>query len=356
MSLARYNTSNYSSLLSNESVSSGQAKNTTVTWSVLTFFSIVTCISGIITNGTLLYFLISSRTLRTSFNIYLINLFIANLICVSVLYPMDFLSNLHSSTWVLSNTACSAYLYVICVVEAGIYHSHLLIGMNRIWAVVHPMSYRSIHSARTACLICLSMWIYIHLVAAPEMILDTLYYRQPVASYGCFINVGVLGTYDFLAEILFFNLPHLVIVLAWPIVYVAKVRRERKHLLLIRKNAVEPVHTPGSGIPNSRTVRPELTNAPATVPAIPIRIRKQKSHGFFLLTLLTVSVIICWTPIDVYYLLRNQNDSFNVPLYLQMGEILFSLQTTLDPVIFAYATNHLRISGLFTSRSMIASN
>ncbi|OQV25512.1 hypothetical protein BV898_00452 [Hypsibius exemplaris] len=364
--MSMINVSNDSMMLINQNNTAGCIIVVPNLWNVLSAFTLLTCVLGIIFNSTLLLLLVRVSTLRTSFNVYLINLLVANLICVMISYPMDLMTNLNSMKWLIGNAACTAYLYNVIVLQAGIFHCHLLIAVNRIWAVVHPISYRSIHSVRTACCLCLVMWVYVHVVAAPEFILDALYYRQPVETYGCFINMEVLATYDLIAEILFFNLPHLIMVLALPIVWVAKARQRQGSLA--RSNVVRPArwdearrlaglqlklrrggvdegqHT--NQVTDSTNYRhgttKEVQDTKVALPTPPMV--RRKSHGYFLLTLLTLSVLICWTPIDVYYLLKSIRHDFNVPLFYQVAEILFSLQTTMDPLVFFFAMKHLRLS------------
>src|SRR5450631_291494 len=86
--------------------------NTSVTpeWALEPIFSLTTFITGLISNSIILYLFIKDPLLRTPFNIYLINLTLANLILVLVQYPMDIVYNLYSFTWILGNYACTLYI------------------------------------------------------------------------------------------------------------------------------------------------------------------------------------------------------------------------------------------------------
>ena len=218
----------------------------------------------------------------------------------------------------------------------------MLIALNRIWAVVYPLSYRTYHTLRTAVFTCLAMWLYVHLAAAPEWALDALYYCLPIITNGCLVNMSVFGTYDFVSEILFFNLPHLVMLISLPIVVVTRLSRQRQGIrgrnvvvpvggLTIRRDALTPTET----IPNIAVI---LSQQPQTLTTPTVKaVYKRKSYGFFLLILLTCSVTMCWTPIDLWYIFKSQNPRLDSPLFFQVSEILFSIQTTMDPIVFALA-------------------
>src|SRR5207253_5010138 len=95
-------------------------------------------------------------------------------------YPMDLIASLHAGRWLLGNQACTLYRYVIFIVEAGMFHAHALIALNRTWALVRPHSYRTIHSTRTAMGFCAAVWVYLHLTMVPEFVIETVNYRLPV--------------------------------------------------------------------------------------------------------------------------------------------------------------------------------
>ena len=67
-----------------------------------------------------------------------------------------------------------------------------------------------------------------------------------------------------------------------------------------------------------------------------------RSHGFFVLTLLTASVAVCWIPGKTFYTWHIF--SHDVPLlYGQIAVgLLHHLQTLLDPVYFVVALQDLR--------------
>lgn len=316
-------------------------KNTTavdefppITWTTWAICSMITCASGFLTNAGLLLLFARRRTLRTPFNIYLMNLLFANLIYVVIAYPMEISSSLHATKWRLGVSACTVYLYSFSVLQAAIFHSHLLITVNRLWAVIRPFHYHSVHTARTAVCLCLGVWVYVHLAVAPEWALDALYYR-PVQFDSCYNNAFAQVTYDLIAQNLFYNLPHLLMILALPVIYIVLQRQRRVNpAFCFRAKQTEPAQI--------RTVTASAAARVARGTAGRLA-RKRESHGYFLMVLLTVSVTVCWTPYDLYFTLKTQVPGFQAPMYYyEVVELLFSLQTTMDPVVFALATQNLR--------------
>ena len=106
---------------SNVSASSNETLFPPVSYTVLSVFTLLTFISGIVANAALLFLILRSRRLRRMpFNVYLLNLLGANIINTLISYPMDLLSNLHSSQWLIGNAACTAYLYNVVVLQVSV--------------------------------------------------------------------------------------------------------------------------------------------------------------------------------------------------------------------------------------------
>lgn len=71
------------------------------------------------------------------------------------------------------------------VIACGAMITHLLISLNRIWAVTFPLSYRHTQATKMAFLFCAPLWTYAHVVVLPEMIPKILAIRNPLEIYGC---------------------------------------------------------------------------------------------------------------------------------------------------------------------------
>jgi 7 transmembrane receptor (rhodopsin family) len=344
---------------------------TTATWGILPIFSLLILIFGCISNGILLFLFKRDPFLRTPFNTYLINLLIANLSCLIVQYPLDILVTVHSFRWFLGHGACTVYLYACGTLEGAVLNAHQLIAINRIWAVVHPISYRLHHSMRTATLLCVGMWVYVNLVMAPGLIRDSLYYRRPVETHGCLMNRAAQPVLALITSVIVFDWPWVVMLLALPIIYFTKKMRRKAanlHKNVVAPSSMNPLpyattskqqkpseevteeakkcqNTPDGVqiacasvmVYNVKSAVNQVTFKPGTVKS------RRKSHGYLLLGLLVVSVAVCWTPYLIFYLLVPFM-KIDAPTFYQVATILFSCQTLLDPILFTMAIGSLRDS------------
>jgi hypothetical protein len=330
-------------------------------WTIAPIFSLITLVLGFFGNGSLLIAFAKDPSLRTPFSIYLINLLIANLICIILEYPLDIVANLYSG-WFLGEKACTAYLYGSFVIQAAVFNAHQLIALNRMWAAVHPISYRTRHSVRTAVLLCLVMWVYVHLAIVPEWIEDAINSRLPVESHGCLLNKAAQPVSGLTTQLLIYDLPLAVMLMAFPVIYFSRVIRRRS---MRRNNAIVPtvasqsheVSKPGStmrsrvgALAGAQQQGASGSNAvaPASNTIAPVK-KVKTSHGYLVLALLTISVSICWTPSLVFYTVLTFIDIFD-PTYYIVVTILFSCQTMLDPLLFTMALPSLResLSHLFS--------
>ncbi|GAV00777.1 hypothetical protein RvY_11578 [Ramazzottius varieornatus] len=208
-------------------------------WGYASVLSLVIMIAGFITNSSaLLVFIKNSNTLITPFNVYLINLLLANLSNLIVFYPLDIFHQVNGNNWRLGTHVCTLYLYGFFVLNAFMGNSHLLIIFNRLWAVTFPISYRNTHSRSLAIKICVGMWIYLHACLLPGVILDALYYRPPLETDGCQFNVAAQFDWGESTQLLNFHVPLMLIALNYIFIVYKTMRRRPPKLL---KNAkVQP--------------------------------------------------------------------------------------------------------------------
>ena len=114
----------------------------------------------------------------------------------------------------------------------------MLIAINRIWAVCHPISYRDIHSVRTAVALCIGMWVVVHVAVGPPVIIDTLYHRLSVEENGCMLNGPQQMAWEIVIEVIYW-LPQCVMLTALPITFCEK--RIRRGKMVKRHNMISPL-------------------------------------------------------------------------------------------------------------------
>ncbi|OQV12434.1 putative Macrophage colony-stimulating factor 1 receptor 2 [Hypsibius exemplaris] len=82
----------------------------------------------------------------------------ANLIDLPAI-PFDLRTAMAVGVWTTGEVSCSAYPYFVWVASSMQYNQHLLIACCRMWAIIHPVSYRQRHSKWLACILCGTVWV-----------------------------------------------------------------------------------------------------------------------------------------------------------------------------------------------------
>ncbi|XP_055348565.1 allatostatin-A receptor-like [Paramacrobiotus metropolitanus] len=175
-------------------------------------------------NASMLLVFVIKPHLRTSFTIYIIFLLTANLTYTLCEYPLEIIRQLYPH-WPLSRSACTFYLYQIWIVCPLTMHMHVLITLNRVWAIALPVSYRNRHSKASACGMCGLIVLYIHILAVPLWLRDELYFR--VDNSECSLNTHRQPWYSTAVAIVTQVLPILYVVGAYPFLLVKQLQRRK---------------------------------------------------------------------------------------------------------------------------------
>lgn len=199
----------------------------TANWGWLPVTSITMLITGFILNMVVLLRFLTDASLISPFNLLIANLLLANLSYFVIWGPLDFINNLYTVWW-LGETWCSVYMYGIWVVSLVQMSSHPLIAINRLWAISFPMSYRRLHNNWFILLLCCGAWLLAHLIALPIVVVDAKYYRLPVETGGCTLNMEVPSQNAYAIGIeCVCCLLELIVVLAFPVTaYRVKTRKK----------------------------------------------------------------------------------------------------------------------------------
>ena len=263
------------------------------------------------------------------------------------------------ASMVSGDAYCSVMIFGLYLLEAGIQNCHILIAINRIWAVFWPFSYRTHHRKRTAVLFCCLGWLEMLAWLLPGYILDAAYYRSdPLSTGGCYLNIPAQWNWAAVVQFLTYDMGLIQMWLAYPMIW-----WRRRRILRVGQMPMEmeisggapaivvgPCGEPvGPGTPQEqngslvtvssrrgfRPGRPQLFGAGG---------KRASSRGFFILTLLTISVTVSWTPVNALYTVMlwvDLDDALAVWL-LEIAAVLFVLQMALDPIFFVCALPNLR--------------
>ncbi|OQV17959.1 hypothetical protein BV898_07902 [Hypsibius exemplaris] len=203
-------------------------------WKVVPVFFAVVSVTGSLGNGGALLAFIRDRTLRNPFTIHVIHLLLLNLINSLTQYPVGVVENLYSR-WHLGSGICDLYLFCMSMVTAATINTHSLIALNRAWAIVHPVSYRTRNTKRFSLQLCFGLWVFLFIVEFPNWLLNALYYRRPE---GCIYNSDAMPAYNAFLDIVVYTLPIAIVIASFVVVSVHKVLRSRR---LAVNNHVAPL-------------------------------------------------------------------------------------------------------------------
>ncbi|OWA53552.1 hypothetical protein BV898_17975 [Hypsibius exemplaris] len=323
-------------------------------WSALPVIILITFFTGLIGNGALLIIFLTHRSLWTPFHVYVMNLLTASCCCIATQFPLDVYVDLYGGQWLLGERTCSYYIIVSWYFQAVIFNSHQLIAINRIWAVSHPISYRRIHSIPIAICLCVCVWLYVFAFLSPALIRDSLYFRRPAdGPDGCQFNTPLQLGWAVAIQIVIYICPQMTMVLALVIIILAKRTRRRRRRIRKRANSVAPSTGNGANHSQRPTVMKSVAGAEGSAvvqhqEAHPQRSHHlqqprpiQQSHGDLLLILLTISVLICWTPNNVYFSWLFF-EPLDAPAFYATTTILVAFQATVDPIMLTFALGRLR--------------
>ncbi|XP_055338433.1 5-hydroxytryptamine receptor 1D-like [Paramacrobiotus metropolitanus] len=288
-------------------------------WSFIPALEAISFPCVVLLNGGILALFIINKRFNIPFNIYLSSVLVSNIFFAVLDNPLDIL-NFISPYWWLGDPLCSLYLYALNIPSGIVMYSHVLITINRIWAVTFPHAYRRHHSVQIAVCMVAAVWMYVHIVYLPGVVMDAVWYRLPIETSGCLLNIDKMAAWNTTAQFMTFALPNVVIIGAYP--YLLYMRREYRRVKIL--NRALSLRSSGHRVTSSTGQRAKLT-----------RPGESGNNSFTVVTVLTLSIILCWTPLVVFYTVWCFVDLSSYTVTLEFCQGVFVLQPALDPVFFA---------------------
>ncbi|XP_029627976.1 cysteinyl leukotriene receptor 1 isoform X2 [Salmo trutta] len=185
-----------------------------------TVYSIIT-VFGLAGNGFALLVLVKTFRQRSAFHIYMLNLAVSDLLCVSTL-PLRVLYYVNKGHWNLGDFLCRLSSYALYV---NLYCSVFFMtamSVTRFLAIVFPVQNLRLVSERRARLVCVCIWVFICAVSSPFLMTGqhlhpatnkTKCFEPPERRTGGGLNKLIMLNYLSLA--VGFVLPFLVILLCY---------------------------------------------------------------------------------------------------------------------------------------------
>ena len=254
----------------------------------------------------------------------------ANVAYTMLANPLNIISYLHES-WTLGRFLCTFHQYALWVLQGQTMHFHLLITINRIWAITFPLSYRNCHSKKVAYIITFAAIVYVHLFCVPGVLVEVAYSRLDLEKFGCSFDGKPIESWQKTVMIIIYDMPIFLMGAVYPFLWYKQKKINAAvsaHLHQSRKGShIEMDHISTSGPRKYGSEHGE---------------RKSSSRkSFVVLTALTMSEIICWSPLHGYYtavtFFRVENN-----LFRNIAEVMFSLQAVFDPILIVITMGDLR--------------
>ncbi|XP_055342565.1 5-hydroxytryptamine receptor 1B-like [Paramacrobiotus metropolitanus] len=303
-------------------------RNSAAGWTALVTLKLLISVVSVLLNSAVLLIHYFIPAYINPFSVYLLALYLANLFYILTSRPMEILDELYGLYPNAGYPVCMLYLYqkVSSIVPVLF---HVLISLNRVWAVTFPVSYRERHTRRLAVFICLGIVAYVHILNLPPYLIDAIkYYPAVFAKYH---DCGHISTnsLDFpkADEIINRLLPTCIVLVSYVFIIVKRWKRKTP-----RSNQVS----------TSRSTR-TAQEMYAWQPARKMFNRPRRAvKPFVVVSVTTISVLICYLPVQVIFFLSlfyRINPPRNV---YSAVTTLYSLEMIVDPLMWICSLRRIR--------------
>ncbi|XP_055330721.1 substance-K receptor-like [Paramacrobiotus metropolitanus] len=296
----------YMNFSTNSGISNSATSATEIVWGFEYCLTAVCSILSLLLNSVVATFLLVRRELRKPFNCYLISILIADglislLGCINI--AKDFIDENRMGK------AVFVFMQYIYWVVAGIpLNLHVLVAGNRVWAVAYPFSFKLHHSYSFAvCLICAAIF-YVHLICLPVVIMFDVFFDDMFATDVAQVP-EILVMWKKGVMLLIYDAPIVMMAASW--IFVAfRLKRQR----------------------NAISEKPRNSYAES----------QHAANSFWVFSALTLSVIVCWTPYEVYYTLYAFDRDYGSDAVVNLTLALYLVQPVIDPILLLITMGELR--------------
>ncbi|XP_055348749.1 uncharacterized protein LOC129595695 [Paramacrobiotus metropolitanus] len=252
--------------------------------------------TALVLNVAVLIFHAIQPSLITNFTVYILALFVFN--CVYMIGFQAWL--LYTELYAINMgmygvSVCLLHRYCQLVISVVPTWAHLQMAANRLFAVITPFYYRDHHTRKMALLICCGTIVLVHVICLPGFITTIPHrYRPITAHYGvCEDNLKAIYHWTRADNIINRVLPLCLIVGIYICVFVERLRSRRTRTTVQQRPGVA-----SRDIPMASTSKQTVAASAHNVRSHPIVIKP-----FLILSWVTISMILCWAPLDICYFL-----------------------------------------------------
>lgn len=182
-----------------------------------TSYSFIT-IFGLVENGLVLVVLFRSHCQSSPFHVYMVNLAVSDLLCVTML-PLRVLYYINKGQWDYGDFLCRIGSYTLYV---NLYCSIYLMAamsISRFLAIVFPLQNMQLVTVKCARIVCMCIWLFICLLSSP-FLMSGQYVDSSTNKTKCYEppqgqQLQKLIVLNYLSLVVGFALPFLVILLCY---------------------------------------------------------------------------------------------------------------------------------------------
>ncbi|XP_066505200.1 cysteinyl leukotriene receptor 1 [Hoplias malabaricus] len=183
-----------------------------------TAYSIIT-VFGLVGNGFALYVLLRTYRQSSAFHVYMLNLAVADLLCVSTL-PLRVLYYVKKGQWDLGDFLCRVSSYALYVNLYCSIFFMMAMSFTRFLAIVFPVQNLRMATERRARVVCVCIWVFICATSSPFLL--TGQHIDPISNKTkCFEppeetgSLRKLITLNYISLVVGFAIPFLVIIVCY---------------------------------------------------------------------------------------------------------------------------------------------
>ncbi|XP_055355701.1 trace amine-associated receptor 13c-like [Paramacrobiotus metropolitanus] len=282
------------------------ANNTTLhqhqLWTSLLSTQVGIAVTALILNAAILIKHILQPSIITHFTVYLLVLYLANVVFLLGVRPIQFSNEIQAAgQWSFGLGLCVLHTYFQRVFSVIPVMSHLLIATDRFWALQFPHAYRHHRTIKTSLLVCAGMICYVHCFALPAFIV-----HLPFIHAGHCQQSPQLQDWFRVENMMDRFLPLMLILGIYVYIFIKRWRRRKP---------LTPMRVAAEGSQGSRS--------------LPDSSRRALVRPFVVLTLTTLGVAVCWLPLDVFFFCKVYLNYAMPDTVAASFTILFTLQSVL---------------------------
>ena len=301
------------------------------------FIIIFMIIQAVIGNSLTILSFIRDKQLRTTYNIYLVNLAVADLMIATISMSIYLTYTLRRNVWLYGYLFCKVYLvldFIACSFTIIIMN---FISYDRLMLLKQGASYYSHQSTKNACCKIALSWILAFILYGPAIIgwdhwtgIDTVEHQD------CDVQFAHDYVFTITSAILEFLLPLICLGILNTLV-IMEIRN-------LRHNKVHVMQVSSIQNTNLETLPVEISNKSDKATNQSTKRARKAARS---LAILVIAFVITWAPYTILTVVISFcEDCVSIPVYEAFTWILW-FKASLNPFLYAFSSNRFRENFLF---------